>query len=93
MAASLAMAALARILWAPILSDVGDWPVLNWLFVVYGVPALIFGLGAMGLSNRRDRALGVLEGQCALFLSAYLLLTVIQAFFGADLLQVAARSV
>ena len=90
MAASLGMAALARILWAPILSDVGDWPVLNWLAVVYGGPALIFGCGALCLANRRDRALGVLEGLCAFFLTSYLLLAVVQAFFGTDLLQVAA---
>lgn len=90
MAASLGMAALARILWSPILSGVGDWPVLNWLVVVYGVPALVFGFGALCLSDRRDRALTLLEGLSACFLAGYLLLTVIQAFFGADLLQVAA---
>ena len=90
MAASLGMAALARIIWSPILSGVGDWPVVNWLAVVYGAPALIFGFGAICLSNRRDRALGVLESLSAFFLAAYLLLAVIQAFFGTDLLQVAA---
>lgn len=88
MAAALGTAALARVFWSPVLSGVGEWPILNWLAVVYGVPALVFGWGAAMLSGRRDRARGVLEGLCAFFLSAFVLLSVVQAFFGGDLLQV-----
>ena len=59
---SLATAALARVIWQPTLTDLGDWPVLNWLVVVYGLPALAFGVAAWALSARRDRARAVVEG-------------------------------
>lgn len=66
---TLATAALVRVLWQPFLTDLGSLPVLNWLLVVYGLPAIAFTVGAWALSGRRDRVLGVLEALAAAFLS------------------------
>jgi uncharacterized membrane protein len=85
---SLATAALARVIWQPTLTDLGDWPVLNWLVVVYGLPALAFGVAAWALSARRDRARSVVEGLAALFLTAVVALELIQAFVGGNLWDV-----
>jgi uncharacterized membrane protein len=83
--ASLATAALARVIWQPTLTGLGDWPVLNWLVVVYGVPALAFGVAAWALATRRDRARMVVEGLAALFLTAVVVFELIQAFVGGNL--------
>ena len=85
---SLATAALARVIWQPTLTDLGDWPVLNWLVVVYGLPALAFGVAAWALSARRDRARSVVEGLAALFLTAVVALELVQAFVGGNLWDV-----
>lgn len=81
---ALASAALARVLWQPFLTDLGNLPVLNWLLVVYGLPALAFAIGAWALSERQDRALGMLEALAAGFFAVLVLLEVLQAFLGAD---------
>ena len=81
---ALASAAMLRVLWHPFLSDLGSLPVLNWLLVVYGVPAIAFAIGAWALSGRRDRALGMLEALAAVFFAAFVVLQVMQSFLGAD---------
>src|SRR5262245_33099327 len=86
--ASLATAALARVIWQPTLTGLGDWPVLNWLLVVYGVPAVAFGVAAWALATRRDRARMMVEGLAALFLTAVVALELIQAFVGGNLWDV-----
>ena len=85
MASALGTAALMRTLWSPLLTDVGDLPLLNWLVVVYGLPALAFAVAAAALSQRRDRALATVEALLACFLTSFVLLEVIQAFAGANL--------
>ena len=86
--ATLATAALARVIWQPTLTGLGDWPVLNWLIVVYGLPALAFGVAAWALSARRDRARTVVEGLAALFLTAVVAFELVQAFVGGNLWDV-----
>lgn len=85
MSAMLGSAALARILWAPILTHVGDLPIVNWLPVIYGVPGVAFALAAHMLSPRRDRALGMAEGLAAFFLGVFVIFEVVQGFVGANL--------
>lgn len=83
-AAALATAALLRLLWRPIVSDLGTLPLVNWLLVAYGVPAAAFGVAAHALRDRRDRALNLTEGLAAFFITALVLLEVAQGFAGAD---------
>lgn len=85
MASMLGTAALARILWQPVLSNIGELPILNWLIVVYGLPALAFGMGAWALAGRRDRPLLVFESLTAFFLSAFVVTETFQAFVGPNL--------
>src|SRR5215470_3754884 len=86
--ASLATAALARVIWQPALSGLGDWPLLNWIVVVYGLPALAFAVAAWALSARRDRASMVVESLAALFLTLLVAFELIQAFVGGNLWDV-----
>jgi uncharacterized membrane protein len=86
--ASLGTAALARVVWQPTLTDLGEWPIVNWLMVVYGLPALAFAVAAWALAQRRDRALKVVEGLAAFFLSAFVIFEIIQAFVGGNLWDV-----
>lgn len=85
LAAALGTAALARVLWQPVLNDVGDLPIINWLIVVYGLPTVAFAAAAWALSDRRDRALSVSEGLATFFLTAFVVLEVVQASVGTDL--------
>ena len=85
MAGALGTAALMRLLWNPLLTDVGDLPLLNWLVPTYGAPALAFAVAAVALSSRRDRALATVEALMAFFLTSFVLLEVVQFFVGADL--------
>lgn len=52
--AGLGLVVLARLAWDPAIMgpDVGRWPILNWLLIGYGVPALCFGLAARVLETR-----------------------------------------
>lgn len=86
MSAMLATAALGRLAWAPIVSDVGAWPLLNWLIPAYALPALCFALGALALRGRQDRPRMVHEALFALFAAAFVLLEIRQAFAGPDLM-------
>lgn len=89
MSAALATAALARLIWNPIVSDVGSWPVLNWLIPAYALPALCFTIGALALRSRQDRPRLVHEALAAFFFAAFVLLEVRQAFAGPDLVPTA----
>lgn len=46
--AALGLVVLGRIVWDPAImgADVGRWPIVNWLLIGYGVPALSFALSA-----------------------------------------------
>ena len=85
MSASLATAAFARWLWAPILTGMGSWPLINWLIPAYALPALCFGIGALALRRVQDRPLSVHQSLAAFFAAAFVLLQVHQFFVGADL--------
>lgn len=85
MSAMLATAALARLAWAPIVSEIGSWPVLNWLIPAYALPALCFAVGALALRGRQDRPRVVHEALFAAFAAAFVLLEIRQAFAGPDL--------
>lgn len=85
MSAALATAALGRVIWSPILTDIGSWPLLNWLIPAYAVPALCFAIGAFALRDRRDRPRHVHEALAAFFAAAFVLLEVRQFFAGSDL--------
>lgn len=54
--AALGVVVLGRVAWDPAImgSDVGTWPILNWLLVGYGVPAACFALSARLLRNGGD---------------------------------------
>lgn len=86
MSAMLATAALARLAWAPIVSEVGSWPLLNWLLPAYALPALCFAVGALALRGRQDRPRVVHEALFAIFATAFVLLEIRQAFAGPDLM-------
>ncbi len=85
MAGMLATAALMRMAWRPVIDNLGDTPVVNWLLVAYGLPTLLFGAGAAALSNRRDRAHSVLEAATAACLALFVAFEIVHAFVGADL--------
>ncbi len=54
--AALGVVVLARVIWNPAImgADVGSWPILNWLLVGYGVPAVCFALSARLLRMQGD---------------------------------------
>ena len=55
LAAGIAVAVSARVLWEPrIVADVGATPIFNWLLWGYGVPALSFWVAATLLRRRAD---------------------------------------
>ena len=85
MSGALATAAFVRFLWQPFLTDVGAWPLLNWLIPAYAFPALCFAAGAILLSGRSDRPRRVHEILAVFFATAFVLLEVRQIFAGADL--------
>jgi uncharacterized membrane protein len=89
MSAALATAALARFIWDPIVSDIGSWPILNWLIPAYALPALCFAIGALALRSRQDRPRVVHEALAAFFFAAFVLLEVRQVFAGPDLVPTA----
>ena len=84
-AASFATATLARLAWRPILSDLGETPLFNWLILAYGAPAAAFATAALALSRRRDRAMMTAEALFAIFLCLFVLFEIDQAFVGGDL--------
>ncbi len=85
MSASLATAAFARWLWAPILTEMGSWPLLNWLIPAYALPALCFWIAALALRDGQDRPRIVHQALAAFFTAAFVLLQVHQVFVGPDL--------
>lgn len=54
--AALGVVVLARVFWNPAImgADVGSWPILNWLLVGYGVPAVCFAFSARLLRMQGD---------------------------------------
>jgi uncharacterized membrane protein len=86
MSASLATAALARWLWDPILTNMGSWPLLNWLIPAYALPALCFWIGALALRDGQDRPKTVHQALAAFFTALFVLLQVHQFFVGPDLM-------
>ncbi len=74
--AAIGLIVLGRLAWDPRImgADIGTWPILNWLLLGYGVPALAFlGAGrvlereAHDLATRLCDALGVLFAALLLF--------------------------
>lgn len=86
MSAMLATAALGRLIWQPILTDVGTWPLLNWLIPAYALPALCFAIAALALRDRQDRPRSAHEALSAFFAAAFMLLEVRQFFAGPNLI-------
>jgi uncharacterized membrane protein len=86
MSAALATAALGRLIWKPILTDVGTWPIFNWLIIAYALPTLCFAVAFFLLRDRDDRPRRVLEALAAFFGAAFVLLEVRQFFAGQDLI-------
>ncbi|WP_342361827.1 DUF2339 domain-containing protein [Terrarubrum flagellatum] len=85
MSAALATAAFARLLWQPILTDMGAWPIINWIIPAYAAPALCFAVGAMVLRGREDRPRSVHEALASFFAAAFVMLEIRQIFVGPDL--------
>jgi uncharacterized membrane protein len=54
--AALGFIVLGRLIWDPRImgSDVGSWPVLNWLLIGYGVPAVAFLTAGLVLKRQRE---------------------------------------
>jgi uncharacterized membrane protein len=54
--AALGFIVLGRLIWDPRImgSDVGSWPIFNWLLIGYGVPALAFLTAGSVLKRQRD---------------------------------------
>ncbi len=85
MSASLATAAFARWIWDPILTEMGSWPLLNWLIPAYALPALCFWVAALALRDGQDRPRTVHQALAAFFTAAFVLLQIHQFFVGPDL--------
>lgn len=53
---ALGLVVLARLAWNPRVmgADVGSWPILNWLLLGYGVPAVAFAVASRLLRARAD---------------------------------------
>ncbi len=85
MSASLATAAFARWVWDPILTDMGSWPIFNWLIPAYALPALCFWIAALALEDTQGRPKIVHQALAAFFTAAFVLLQVHQIFVGPDL--------
>lgn len=85
MSASLATAAFARWLWDPILTEMGSWPLLNWLVPAYALPALCFWVAALALRDGQDRPRIVHQALAAFFSAVFVLLQIHQFFVGPDL--------
>ena len=74
--AALGFIVLGRLIWDPRImgSDVGSWPVFNWLLIGYGVPAVAFLTAGLVLKRQREDlsvricdALGVLFAALLVF--------------------------
>ena len=85
MSAALATAAFARLIWQPIVADMGSWPIINWVIPAYAGPALCFAIGALALRAQQDRPRSVHEALAAFFGAAFVLLEIRQFFAGPDL--------
>lgn len=85
MSAALATAAFARLIWQPIVTDMGSWPIVNWVIPAYAGPALCFAVGALALRAKQDRPRSVHEALAAVFGAAFVLLEIRQFFAGPDL--------
>lgn len=85
----LAAIVLARIAWDPAImaGNPGTVPILNWLLVGYGVPAVAFFMAARFLrSGGDDVPLRLMEGMAILFGALLLGFEIRHLFHGADLL-------
>lgn len=68
--AALGVVVLGRVAWDPTImgSDIGSWPILNWLLVGYGVPAACFALSARLLRIQGDDfAVRIADGLAVIF--------------------------
>jgi uncharacterized membrane protein len=72
--AALGLAVLGRVGWDPAImgSDVGSWPILNWLLVGYGVPALSFALSARLLRREGEDSAAYTADSLAVIFSGLL---------------------
>lgn len=85
----LAAIVLARIAWDPAImaGNPGTVPILNWLLIGYGVPAVAFFMAARFLrSGGDDVPLRLMEGMAILFGALLLGFEIRHLFHGADLL-------
>ncbi len=68
--AALGVMVLGRVAWDPAImgADVGSWPILNWLLIGYGVPALCFALSARLLrGGGEDTAVRIADSLAVIF--------------------------
>jgi uncharacterized membrane protein len=68
--AALGVVVLGRVFWDPAImgADVGRWPILNWLLIGYGVPAVCFALSAKLLRMQgEDFAVRIADALAVLF--------------------------
>ncbi|MGI9409820.1 MAG: DUF2339 domain-containing protein, partial [Hyphomicrobiaceae bacterium] len=73
-AGGLALIVLARVVWDPRImgADVGSLPILNWLLVGYGVPALCFAMASHYLRREREDVCSHLTDVLAIIFTALL---------------------
>jgi uncharacterized membrane protein len=68
--AALGVVVLGRVVWDPAImgTDVGSWPILNWLLVGYGVPAVCFALSSLLLRPQgEDSAVRISDSLAVIF--------------------------
>ena len=87
--AAIGLIVLGRLAWNPRImgADVGTWPILNWLLLGYGVPALAF-LGAGHILKREadDLAARLCDALGVLFAALLFFFQIHHALNGGDLL-------
>lgn len=86
--AAMGLVVLARLIWEPRIvgDDLGMTPILNWLLVGYGVPALAFGLAAhvMRRAGSEDPPVRVAQSLSILFSALLVLFEIRHALRGGD---------
>jgi uncharacterized membrane protein len=85
--AAIGLVVLGRIVWDPVIMgpDVGRLPILNWLLICYGVPAVAFALAGRILELRAvDLAQHLADALAVLFTALLLFFQVRHALNGGD---------
>jgi uncharacterized membrane protein len=85
--AAIGMVVLGRMVWDPVImgTDVGRLPILNWLLIGYGVPAVAFALAGRILELRAiDLALRLADALAVLFTALLLFFQIRHALNGGD---------